>query len=441
MISKFREIDRTVAITIDSEFKSILPADSLSRFIVDIVDSLDTSTLEEKYSIRGNKAYPPKMMLSLLFYSYSTGTFSSRKIERSTFEYIPAMFITHGVRPDHSVISRFRQDFINYLPDVFKEILEIAFEMGVFKLGDIALDGTKIKANASKHKAMSYAYATKLTDQIKAEIDLLMQKAADAESKDLSGLNIPEEISRREERLKAIKAVKTEIESRRKEVYKQEKDEYDKKISERNKKEENTGRKLGGKKPKEPSPLPSPQDQVNFTDEESRIMPISGGGFEQAYNAQASVDVESLLITGNHVTNHTNDKKELKPSLDKVNSLPESIGVLNKVAADSGYASVSNQGIAKKLNVDLHLPKGREKHNSFLQKHIDNQDSSDIEKERQKFYSLRKSKIEPIFGVIKSVIGFRQFSLRGIDKASKEWNLICIAYNLKRLCTLNLINT
>jgi IS5 family transposase len=307
--------------------------------------------------------------------------------------------------------------------------------MGILKVGDVALDGTKIEANASKHKALSYDYTIKLSQQIEDEITLLMKQAEEADNRDFDGLDIPEEIKRRKDRLNKIKAAKAEIENRRKAKYNEEKAEYDAKIAKRKAKEEARGRKLGGRKPTEPTPDPKPSDQLNLTDEESRIMPTSGGGFVQAYNAQAAVDMDSRIIIENHVTQNTNDKKELSPALDNIEKLPESIGQVEKLATDAGYDSQANREDAAKRNIDLHLPKGREKHNIFLNNFIRNQDATEEQKQRDELYNRRKSTIEPVFGIIKSVIGFTKFSLRGLDNVSNEWNLVCIAYNIKRLYT------
>lgn len=302
MINKFRTIDTSKDIIIDNNFNNILPEDSLARFIVDIIYQLDLSSIEAQYSVYGNKAYPPKMILALIFYCYINGIFSSRQIEKATKELISVMYITHGEHPDHSVISRFRKDFLQHMKSTFSQVLEIAANMNVFKLGDVALDGTKIKANASKHKALSYSHTIKLEKQIEAEINLLIQKSEELESSDFDDLNIPDEIKRREERILKIQSAKAEIEARRKVKYEEEKREYDAKITNRKKKEKERGKTLGGRKPKEPDPSPQSSDQVNLTDEESRIMPTSGGGFQQCYNAQAAVDIYSRLIVENHVT-------------------------------------------------------------------------------------------------------------------------------------------
>lgn len=451
MSSKFIEIGQPSPIVINPGFEGWIESDDLARFVVEIIDQLDLSKFENKYSNTGSQAYPPKMMLALLFYCYISGIFSSRKISKATCELIPVIFITKGLRPHYTVIADFRKRFLKELEGVFTQVVQIATEMGVSKLGDVTLDGTKVKANASKNKALSYAYACKLEVQIEEEIATLMEKSQEADRSSINNIDIPDELKRREDRLKIIKSTKEEIEARRKIRHEIEQDEYDKKIEERKQKELERGRKLGGRKPKEPTESPAPSDQVNLTDPESRIMPKSGGGFEQAYNAQASVDAESMLILGNHVSQNTNDKKELEPALDKLNELPDSVGEIQKVAADNGFKSENNLELANDRNIEIYLPAGRQKHNEKLEdmfspepKPPANPTLSEALEYRMKtksgkaFYALRKSTIEPVFGIIKEVMGFRKFSLRGIESVTGEWNLVCIAYNIKRLCALNL---
>jgi len=258
-------------------------------------------------------------------------------------------------------------------------------------------------------------------------------------------------LKRREDRLKIIESAKAEIEARKKVRLEIEKAEYDKKIEERKQKELERGRKLGGRKSKEPTESPSPSDQVNLTDPESRIMPKPGGWFEQSYNAQASVDADSMLILGNHVSQNPNDKKELEPALNELDDLPDSVGKIERVAADNGYKSEGNLKLAKKRNVEIYVPSGRQKHNQKLDDMFSpeptppkNPTLSEALEYRMKtkagkaFYAVRKSTIEPVFGVIKEVMGFKKFSLRGIESVTGEWNLVCIAYNIKRLRVLNL---
>jgi transposase len=453
MSSKFIEIGKPRQIIINPDFEGWVEPDDLARFVVEIIDQLDLTAFENKYSNTGSEAYHPRMMLALLFYCYISGIFSSRKISRSTYQLIPVIFITNGLHPHHTVIADFRKKFLKELEDVFIQVVQIAVEMGVSKLGDVTLDGTKVKANASKHKALSYEYACKLEIQIKKEIATLMKKSEEADTSSINNIDIPDELKRREDRLKLIESTKAEIESRRKIRYEIEKAEYDKKIEVREQKELAKGHKLGGVKPKVPTESPSPSDQVNFTDPESRIMPKSGGGFEQSYNAQASVDADSMLILGNHVSQNPNDKKELEPALDELDKLPDCVGKIDKVAADNGYKSDGNLELADERNVEIYVPSGRQKHNQKLDDMLSTKEepippknptlSEALEyrmatKSGKAFYAIRKSTIEPVFGIIKEVMGFRKFSLRGIESVTGEWNLVCIAYNIKRLRALNL---
>jgi len=421
----------------------------LARFVVELVETLDTSELEDAYAGVGSKAMPPKMMLSLLFYSYAVGIFSSRKIETATYELIPVLFITGGEHPDHDTINTFRKRFLDKLKPLFLEILMIAHGMGLLKLGDVSLDGTKIKANASKHKAMSWAYANKLEAQLKAEVEELLQRA-EAESGKSNGLDIPSELARREERLAKIAEAKAEIERRAAERYAHEQAEYEAKMKVRETKEQARGRKLGGKQPKAPEPGPKATDQVNFTDEESRIMPVSGGSFEQAYNAQSSVDMNSRMIIGQHVSQNPNDKQEIEPALDALDELPEELGKINRMATDSGYTSESNAKKLEAKDIEGYMAGSRQNHNPTLAERCapapeapENPDTMTAMQHRMKtaegkaFYARRKSTVEPVFGIIKEVMGFRRFMLRGFKAVQGEWLLVCIAFNAKRLCALS----
>lgn len=451
MTSKFINLNDLQPIKIDKSFDGWLKEDSLARFIVEIVNQLDISSVEVEYNTSGSAAYPPRMMIALIFHAYASGIFSSRKIEKATYELIPAIFITQGLHPDHSSIANFRKRFIKNLEDLFVQILLIASEIGVLKLGSVSLDGTKIKANASKHTALSYEYACKLEDKLQHEIVILMAKANESDSTENNDINIPDELRRREDRLKNIIAAKTTIEQRRKLRYAQEKKEYEAKLEERALKEKAKGRKLGGKKPVAPDEKPKTSDQVNLTDEESRIMPVSGGGFQQAYNAQAAVDMDTMLILENHVSQSSNDKHELKPILNKIGQLPNQLGVVDKAVADNGYKSDANTMFAAEVGVELYVPAGRQKHNNKLDELL-SQDPVEpvnltpseamshkmLTKAGKAFYALRKTTIEPTFGIIKEIMGFRRFSLRGFDLVKGEWTLVSIAYNLKRLCVLNL---
>ena len=426
-----------------------LEQNNLARFVVEIVEQLDTSAIEGAYRGGGSAAYAPKMMLILLFYCYAKGIFSSRKIEQATYELIPVLYITGGLHPEHDSINSFRRRFLEQLSPLFVEILEYACDLGIFKLGEISIDGVKIKANASKHKAMSWEYACKLEEQLQQEVATLFAKAERESGRGEPEIDIPQELQRRQARLSQLSEIKSEIEYRAQVRYEQEKTEYERKLAERAAKEKAQGRKLGGRAPQEPQPGPQAKDQMNFTDSESRIMPVSGGGFEQAYNAQASVDMKTMLIVGNHVSQQPNDKQEVEPALEQLGQLPESLGKVEKAALDSGFFSEDNTKCFEVKGIQPYIASGRQTHNLSLEERLApppsppiNPDAVAAMKHRlqteagKEFYAKRKSTVEPVFGIIKEVMGFRRFMVRGFEAVTGEWTLVCIAFNLKRLCRL-----
>ncbi|EDN69273.1 Transposase, IS4 [Beggiatoa sp. PS] len=450
MSNKFIEIDRTQPIILPDNLEEWLDNNDLARFIVDVVEQLDTSCLENAYRGGGSAPYPPKMMLALLFYGYAKGIFSSRQIERATYEQIPVLYITGGLHPDHVSHNRFRKRFLSELESLFVMILEIAHGLGIFKLGNISADGTKIKANASQHKAMSWEYAGNLSEQLLRCVAELLKRAETENHKGSQNIDIPAEIQRREERLSKIAEIQAEIKKRAQARYKQEKAEYDAKMVERAAKEAKLGRKLGGRKSKEPEPGPRSKDQVNFTDEDSRIMPKSGGGFIQGYNAQAAIDIETMLIVGQHVTQNTNDKQEVEPTLAELDKLPSALGTISRVALDSGYFSADNVEKILEHKKEPYIPNGRQNHNQSLEERFAEppcapKNANPVEDmqhrmkttEGKEFYAKRKSTVEPIFGIIKEIMGFHHFMLRGFEAVKGEWTLVSIAYNLKRFCVLN----
>jgi transposase len=337
----FIDCDRKTARLLPPSLDDWLPEGHLARFVVEIVDQLDLRSLKDSYSGRGSYPYSPVILVALLFYGSATGVFFSRKLERSTYDSVAFRYIAANSHPDHDTIASFRRRFLPQLTQLF---VEIAGRMKVFKLGSVSLDGTKMKANASRHKALSYSHAIKLEEQLNAEVAELLKQAEANEQADIpDGMSIPEELMRREERLTAIDEAKAEIEQRAAVRHTTEEKAYEKKIAERTRKEQETGKKPKGSPPKPPVPGPTGKDQVNLTDSESRIMP-SGNSFEQAYNAQISVDVSSMLVISEHVSQHTNDKQELRPALDSIDALPEELVSVSTFIADNGYLSEANVG-------------------------------------------------------------------------------------------------
>ena len=451
MDPRFIRCDRDTLYLMPPSVQDWLPENHLARFVVDIVSQLDLWPLVSAYAGRGSDAYPPGTLLALLFYGYATGVFSSRKLETATYDSVAFRFITANTHPDHDTIATFRKRFLEELKPLFAQILTIAHTMGVCKLGKISLDGTKVKANASKHKALSWGHACKLEKQIHAEVEALLRQAEQADEKELTeAMSIPDELARREQRLESIARAKAEIQQRASERYAKEKEAYDQKMAERKVKEQASGKKPRGREPKPTEPGPKTTDQINLTDEDSRIMPISGGGFEQTYNAQAGVDMDSMFIVENHVTQQPNDKQEIKPALANLAALPDTLGKVNALAADTGYFSENNVKHCEQEHIKPYIATERNKHNQSLNKRFyqpqqplpENADPVTTMKHRlktlegKKLYAKRKSTVETVFGIIKAVIGFRQFLLRGLESVSGEWDLVCIAYNLKRLHVL-----
>jgi transposase len=423
-----------------------LPENHMARFIVEVIDRLDFSHIYNRYGGKGSTPYDPRLILGLIFYGYSTGVFSSRKIEASTYDSVAFRFIAGNHHPDHDTIASFRKRFLPEIKSWFKSILLIGKELGLVKLGNIYIDGTKVQANASKHKAMSYEYMKRLEEQLEQEIKKLLDFAEnqDEKEKDIE-LDIPAEISRREDRLEKIKEAKKIVESRAKERYEQEKKEYDEKLKQREDTKEKTGKKTRGRAPKEPTEEPKETDQYNFTDPESRIMKTSKG-FDQCYNGQAAVN-DDMIIVGAYCNAHVNDKQEFIPAIDSVSS---DLGEISAAVADTGYFSEDNITGSKDRGVMPIISTAREKHNTYLENFFDHEtyDDATTPTERmnkvlkseggKKSYKKRKQTVEPVFGIIKEILGFRRFSLRGEFETDCEWSLICIAYNLKRFFKMSM---
>lgn len=451
MNPKFIQTSREQQLLFPPSIQDWLPEEHLARFVVDIVSQLNLQPLAETYAGKGFKAYHPEILLSLLFYGYATGVFSSRKIEQATYDSVAFRFLSANTHPDHDTIATFRRRFLQQLKPLFVQILLLAREMGLLKLGKVSLDGTKIKANASKHHALSWGHACKLEQQLQAEVEELIRLAEQADTERIpDGMDIPKELCRRQDRLKAIADAKAKIAERAAQRCAQEQEEYEKKVAARQAKSKDTGKKPRGRGPKPPTPGPHKKDQVNLTDEESRIMPSSDKGFVQAYNGQAAVDVETMLIVESHISQASNDKQEITPALASLNALPEKLGKVDTILADAGYFSSDNLTACEQFEIEPYIPPNREKHNQPLIERFMNpdplpHDAEPIDKMRNKLktvegrkvYANRKSTIEPVFGIIKHILGFRQFMLRGLDSVAGEWTLVSIAWNIKRMFALN----
>jgi transposase len=410
-----------------------LPEKHLAYFVSDVVDNLDLSAMDAVYGNekRGQPPYDPLMMTKVLVYGYCVGVFSSRRIERRLVEDIAFRVLAAGNQPNFRTISDFRKIHLKVLESLFEQVLQIALEAGAMKVGRVALDGTKIKANASKHKAMSYDRMAEKGKQLKAEVKQLLERAeaADAEEdarygKDRRGDELPAELERRETRLKAIKEAKRALQERARQ------------------KASDEGGNAQQAKPKD-------KDQYNFTDPESRIMK-GADGFVQAYNAQAVVEPDLQLIVGQTVTQAANDKEQLTPMVEVMER--QSGQRPEEVLADSGYCSEKNlealESAAKpELRIEGFIATERQKHGEHREACPRGplpKDATRVDRMRRKLktkagkavYAARKAIVEPVFGQIKQARGFRQFLLRGIEKVRGEWSLVCLTHNILKLYRL-----
>jgi len=450
MTRKFKTVDYEAALAQTVSLREALPANHLARFVVDIVAELDLAHIYERYGLRGGEAYAPELLLALLFYGYATGVFSSRKIEKATYETLPFRFVAGGLHPAHDTLANFRKTFRAEIKDLFVQVLLLAQAAGYLKLGNISMDGSKVHANASKSKAVSYKRLLELEGCLRAEVDQLFQLAEQADGHEVpAGLNVTDEIVLRQERLARLAEAKQVLQARAQERQVAEQAEYEAKQREREAKTQRTGRKPRGRPPTPPSSGPQDKDQYNFTDPESRIMKSShSGGFEQAYNAQVAVDQDSFFIVACSLSNHPNDKAEAEPTLA---ALPPALGTPAAAALDNGFWSEQNRTALEERQIEPYIATGREPHHQSWQERFAAEPEPPAEDASpqikmayklrteigQAIYRLRKCTVEPVIGIIKAVLGFRQFSLRGLDPADCEWCLVCLAFNLKRLHTLS----
>ena len=450
MTRKFKTADYEKTLDLQISVRDVLPPDHLARFIVDVIAQLDLSKIYKQYSDQGAPPYAPEVLLGLLFYGYATGVFSSRKVEKATHEVIPFRFIAGDMQPDHDTIAHFRKQFLAELKELFVQILLIAQAMGRLQLGNVSLDGSKIHADASKSKAVSYKRLLAIEAYLQAEVNELFALAEAADGSQLpEEMNIEDEIARREQQLARLAEAKKVLEARAQARYEAEKAEYEAKMQVREEKTEaKEGRKPPGRPPKPPTPGPRDKDQYNFTDPESRIMKnATNDGFDQHYNAQVVVDHASRLIVGNWLCNHTNDQQAALPTIDTV---PPELGQPKAANLDTGYFSQENINGLQARGIDPYIATGRSPHHQGWRAYFlanpdpPPRDASVKEQMAYKLrtkignalYRLRKSTVEPVIGIIKEVLGFRQFSLRGLCAAAGEWALVCLAYNLKRLHAL-----
>ena len=449
MSRTFQTVDyeRTLDLTIS--LRDALPAGHLARFVVHLVAQLNLGSIYARYASRGGEAYAPEILLGLLLYGYATGVFSSRKIERGTYDSVAFRFIAGNLHPDHDTLANFRKTFLPELADLFVDVLLVAQEAGVLRLGNISLDGSKIHADASKSSAMSHKRLLERETQLRREVSELLALAESADRQSLpAGLVPADEIALREDQLARLAQAKAVLDERADERYQAEKAAYDAKMQDREQKTRRAGRhKPRGPAPKPPTAGPRDDDQYNFTDPESRIMKSGRTAFEQSYNAQVAVDQDSLLIVGQTLSNHPTDQQEAVPTVD---AIPAALGRPPAAALDTGYFGAPNVAALEARGIEPYIATGREPHHRtwqerFLKQPTPPADSASLKEKMayklrteigQAIYGLRKCTVEPVIGIIKEALGFRQFSLRGLVGASGEWCLVCLAFNIKRLHVL-----
>ena len=459
MGKSFRCDDLNQALLLPPSLHDWLPENHMARFLVDVVDALDLSAIHASYDAgdgRGQSAYAPAMMVRVLLYGYATGTFSSRKIQAKTFEDVAFRFLSADEHPDHSTLAEFRKRHLQALAGLFTQALQLCQKAGLVKLGHVAIDGTKLQGNASKHKAMSYGRMGEAEKKLKDEIDALLKRAAEVDAaedekfgKGRSGDDLPAELARRESRLAKLQAAKAELEAEARQQAEEKKAAVEARIAERREQEARTGKKIRGAEPRAADPetaTPDAKAQRNFTDPESRIMPSGSqkGAFVQGYNAQIAVDGQAQIIVAVEVIQQTTDNHQLAPMLEQTE---QNVGTRPQAAsADTGYWNPEQVEKIKGQGIDLHVATGKQKHGDTSQP----TDGSPInageepslrEQMRRKLaseagrdlYRMRKAIVEPAFGQIKEWRGFRRFSLRGLDNVRGEWKLVCLTHNLLKL--------
>ena len=426
------QVDRQTPFLMPQDLRDWLPKNHIVHFIIEAVEAVSPKVsfhLNKRGS--GSKQFNPEMMMELLIYSYCTKRFSSYAIEKATYTDIPTMYITAMEHPDHNTINNFRKNNREAFKKVFTQLLLLAQTTGLMKkIGTISVDGTKIHANASKHKAVSYKYAKEQIEKYEKEVDEILKEAEKIDNTE-NDVNLPEEIAVREKRISVLKNAVKQMEETQKEM-------------------------IQKKMPKEPENKVDYKAQVNFTDSESRIMKFgNSNNFEQSYNLQAAVDTDSKMIVGTYPTQKCNDKAELK---NCVESVPEELEKEEKVfvCADTGYFSSSLIEKTEKEHPDVKVicaterePHGKTVKQIFekLPERLPEEKSGEtMSKEKmrtrlktqegQKIYSKRKTTVEPVFGIIKRVMGFRQFLMRGLENIGIEWDLVTISYNVSRMYAL-----
>jgi len=459
------------------DLRDWVPEDDMVHFVIEAVAGMRLSTLKVNRRGTGSAQYPPKMMLSLLIYCYANGIFSSRRIERSTYVHVAVRYLTGDTHPDHDTICTFRRVNFDAIAEAFLQVLQLAKAMGVLKVGTISVDGTHLAANAGKYRNVRYDRACELEEQLELDIAELMKQAEQTDQHDDDdGQRLPDQISRRQRLLEKMKQARQTLEQRAQANAEAQRVAYERKLAERTGESKDTGgagesktgkvtgvTKPPGPKPKPPSDTPKDSQQINLTDADSKLMRKNKhAGYTQSYNGQAAVDADgSMMILAGYVTNDSNDVNQLLPMVRAVQALETAdppVGKVQTVLADSGYVNVEAIETVERDQVEVYAAVSsagnhEQRRYDFRPKSLTEAAKQSTKKvtdpcllkmqaklqtdEGKKRYALRKQTVEPVFGILKSVLGFRQFLLRGLEKVNGEWSLLCLAYNLKRLATLN----
>jgi transposase len=434
-MEKYINIDRDTPMLLPPDLREWIAGDDMVHFVIDAIEGMKINGFKVNHRGTGSAQYPPRMMLSLLIYCYANGIFGSRRIEHATYRDIAVRYLTGNTHPDHDTIAKFRRENFKAVAECFVRVLELAREMKLLRVGTVSIDGTKLKANASKHKNVGYERAGQLLEQLDTEVRDLLQKAEEADGREEGAeQGLPEELARRENLKSKLQEARQRLEERAKARAQAEREEYERKSIDR----EGRSGSRKGKKIKPPQEEPRPDEQANLVDADSRLMRKSKReGYEQAYNSQAVVDADGSQL---------------------VKMVPQSIGKVAVVLADSGYANGAEvdqlQQRSAEDKIEVYVAVSAEDRRRYdyrperkEDKPVKNicapwklQMQEKIETETGRaLYSRRKQTVEPVFGVIKAAMGFRQFLLRGLDKVQGEWQLVTMAYNFKRLWNLQML--
>jgi transposase len=455
MPARFVNVDRQTPMFLPCDLRDWLPAGHIVHFLLDAVEQMPLGHFRVNHRGTGSEQYPPAMMLALLIYCYATGRFGSRTIEAATYSDVAVRFICANYHPDHASICDFRTANGPAFRAAFTHVLHLAHHLRLTQVGTVSVDGTKIAAHASKHAAVSYQRAGEMIAQLELEVRALMTRAEQADARETQDtLDLPAELRRREQRRAALQRARQVIEERAREMAAVQQPDYAAKVAARQR-QRDAGQKPRGKEPVPPNDTPDPKAQYNFTDPESRIMKAGNGSqFEQAYNAQAAVD-GAMLIVGERVSDAPNDKQELPASVAAISPVvaPE----VKAVLVDSGFyseaavAAVEQRPEGPPSGVTVYAAVEKHSHHKTVADLLPQPEPPALSPDAtakehmahrlktavgQALYRLRKQTVEPVFGIIKEVMGFRRFRLRGRTKVSLEWTLVCLSYNLKRLFTL-----